>query len=923
MGNADRPKKESPTGGHQSSSKKDKTRDHNTMIRTEKSRKLSDILPAIPSCVPGLKKESANSLCGPCPKCKEGEDRFYYKKDTRRFACRHCHPEQGDIIEFHRWLKGCDFNELYAMYFPDETSERHAAGIGYLVNERKIPRAIVHQAIKSGQIWQQTYDSGPAVACRYTDLEGNNHDKRTIQYLPVDGSDKKFKRGSKASEDFFIIGPNGNRLDPEKPVFVVESVVNALSVACVMPDHNCIALGGAGITKKVKGLKDKGCQQVIAFFDNDNPGRKAAIAVSRIIPETKVVQWPAEYPKGYDVNDLLKAGKTEVIRQLIDAAAPIPKDDIPPEDPKEEKKPKESMTDQMVNLIPAKRLFCDLMGDAYVSIESNGHIETLPLKSRVFREYLSDLAQNRFGRTPTSQALQDTINNLCGKSRAGGTVLPVFVRIGELGGKIYLDLGDPHWKAVEVDAEGWRIISDVPVRFRRPPGLMEISKPESGGSVDLLLDVINVKTGWSFRRLVGYLLAALWPRGPYPILEIQGEQGSAKSSTARFCRQLIDPNIADLRSIPRCEQDLVLAARNGLVIAIDNISNVKDWLSDALCRIATGAGFSTRALYSDLDEILVRYEKPVLLTGIGGFSNRADLKDRIIAVELSAIPPSQRRTESELRREFEAIRGKVLGALLTALSSGIRYQNDIHLTERPRMADAAERWCACERGGSLPWAEGGILEAFLESRNSMIQDYITGDPVANGISQLISDGGDWSGTAGDLIEALESRGLKSGKFWPETPRAMSGHIRRAASFLRESGIEIDFKRVGQERSRKFFITRIESSCKSPAISSISPSVDGFERNNDDLMGDRKESLSHSLPSVEGALPSAGPPPSPGEQNKKNGSYRPRQAADNGIPSMMESKQNQDDKNFTDGMADMDGKKPSLSFDESENDTEIF
>lgn len=922
MGNADRPKKESPTGGNQSSSKKDKTHDHNTMIKSEKSRKLSDILPDIPSCVPGLTKESSKSLKGPCPKCG-GTDRFFYKTDTKRFACRECHQDQGDIIEFHCWMENRDFQELYAKYFPDETSERHAAVIGYLVNQRKIYHATVHQAIKDGKIWQQDYLGKTAVACLYTDLDGKDHGKRTIQYLPVDGSEKKFRKASKAGQDFFIIGPYGSRLDPEKWVILVEAVVNALSLAGVIPDHNCIALGGSTFTRKIKALKDKGCQQVIAFFDNDDAGRKAAQAVSRIIPETRVVQWPAEYPKGHDVNDLLKAGKIDVIRQLIDAAALIPKDDIPPEDPKEEKKPKESMTDQMVSLIPADSLFHDPMGDGYVTIKINRQRETILLKSKRFRDYLAHQAHKRFGKTPTSQALGDAINTLSGKALFEGPQYPVFVRIGEKDGKIYLDLGDDEHTVIEIDSDGWQVVSDAPVLFRRPAGMMSLPRPEPGGSVDLLREVINVKTDAAFRLLIGWLLSSLFPRGPYVILELSGEQGSAKSSTALRLRQLIDDNLANLRALPRCEQDLVLAATNGLVIAIDNVSKLMDWLSDALCRVATGGGFSARELYSDRNEVIFRVEKPVLITGISGGSQRSDLKDRIIAVELSAIPPSKRRTESELRATFEAVRPKVLGALLTALSSGIRYQNDIHLTERPRMADAAERWCACERGGSLPWAEGGILEAFLESRNSMIQDYITGDPVANGISQLINDVGDWSGTAGELMEALESRGLKSGKFWPETPRAMSGRIRRAASFLRESGIDIDFQRTGQGRARTVFITRIESSRKIPSVPSVPSSEDRFKRNIDRLMDGRKESLSHSLPSAEGDLPSAGGPPSPGEQSKKNSSYRPRPSVNCGLPSMMENKQNQDDKNFTDGMDGMDGKKSSLSFDESENDTEIF
>jgi hypothetical protein len=48
-------------------------------------------------------------------------------------------------------------------------------------------------------------------------------------------------------------------------------------------------------------------------------------------------------------------------------------------------------------------------------------------------------------------------------------------------------------------------------------------------------------------------------RGPYPVLALMGEQGSAKSSFATILRSLVDPNTAALRSFPREDRDLLNA----------------------------------------------------------------------------------------------------------------------------------------------------------------------------------------------------------------------------------------------------------------------------------------------------------------------------------------------------------------------------
>ena len=146
-----------------------------------------------------------------------------------------------------------------------------------------------------------------------------------------------------------------------------------------------------------------------------------------------------------------------------------------------------------------------------------------------------------------------------------------------------------------------------------------------------------------------------------PVLVVQGEQGSAKSTLCRLTRSLIDPNRAPLRSAPRSEQDLLIAATNGSMIVLENVSWISGWLSDAICRISTGAALGTRRLYTDGGETLFSARRPIMVNGITSLVTRSDLLDRSITIHLEPISPSIRRTERELLAEFEIVRPRIVG----------------------------------------------------------------------------------------------------------------------------------------------------------------------------------------------------------------------------------------------------------------------
>jgi hypothetical protein len=217
---------------------------------------------------------------------------------------------------------------------------------------------------------------------------------------------------------------------------------------------------------------------------------------------------------------------------------------------------------------------------------------------------------------PNSDALQSALNIIEAKAHFDSPERIVYVRVGGLNGRIYLDLADESWRAVEIDATGWRVIDEPPVRFRRASGMQALPMPLPGGSVELLRSYLNVKTDADFVLVVAWVLACLRDRGPYPVMVLSGEQGSAKSTFCAILRALLDANTAPLRALPREDRDLFIAASNGHLLCFDNVSGLSAWISDTLCRLATGGGFAIRQLYTDQDEILFDATRPMILNGI-------------------------------------------------------------------------------------------------------------------------------------------------------------------------------------------------------------------------------------------------------------------------------------------------------------------
>ena len=355
---------------------------------------------------------------------------------------------------------------------------------------------------------------------------------------------------------------------------------------------------------------------------------------------------------------------------------------------------------------------------------------------------------------------------------------------------------------------------ESPIRFRRAHGMLSLPLPVGGGSFDELQRFVNLESKKDFHLVAGGAIGALHPQGPYPLLILHGEQGSAKSTATRVLRALIDPNLAPLRSEPREPRDLMIAAKNGWVVAFDNISRLDPWLSDVLCRLSTGGGFSTRTLYTDDEETIFQAKRPTIINGIEELATRGDLLDRAIVLYLPVIKDQDRRDERSFNHQFEAARPRLLGALLDAVSGAIRNLDSVDLENPPRMADFA-RWVSSAEA-QLGWDRSTFIKAYCENRQRS-NELPLENPIAEAIGRMTLP---WSSTATELLHHLESivdDRTRNSKAWPSAGRTLSNALRRLAPNLRRAGVSVDFKHSG-----KRLITLSESGCKPTSEPSIPP-----------------------------------------------------------------------------------------------------
>ena len=448
----------------------------------------------------------------------------------------------------------------------------------------------------------------------------------------------------------------------------------------------------------------------------------------------------------------------------------------------------ETVADKLIALARSQCQFLhDAQREPYAVFDAAGARQVYGVLSGGFSDYLSHTYYAEHDRAPTESSLKVALATLRGQAQFEGEVCEVFTRIAKTEAGYWLDLCNDAWQCVQITATGWTVVTGAGAPlFTRSASMRPLPVPERGGTLDALWPLVNVPVADRPLVLAG-MRECLRADTPHVVLELVGEQGSAKSSTQRALRRLIDPNQADLRAAPKSVEDVWIAARNSHMVSLENLSHLHPQYQDALCVLATGGGYSARTLYTNAEETIIELRKPIVLNGISVIVTAQDLLDRCLHIYLPTI--QSREMAGNMEERFEASQPALLGALLDLFVSALSTLPSVTIApeNRPRMADFAAL------GEAVFRVQGEPAGAFLSRYNAMRKDgvlrTIDASPVGAALTTYLAEvAGGFNGTLSELLDRLE-RYRPQGEAWPRSAKGLGDALRRLAPALRLIGFE--------------------------------------------------------------------------------------------------------------------------------------
>lgn len=420
------------------------------------------------------------------------------------------------------------------------------------------------------------------------------------------------------------------------------------------------------------------------------------------------------------------------------------------------------------------------------AVEKTGANVAIRLDGSTMKSTLASLYFDEHASVAGSAALEDALAVLRGQAMKTEP-RKLAIRYGRDGDKIVVDLGRVDGKAVEIDAAGWSVVDRSPILFERTQLVGELPDPVEGGTVEDLRGLLNIGDD-DFDVLVGWMVAAMIPDIPHPILFLSGGHGTGKTTTAKMIVNTFDKSDAPVRTQPRDVETYALSVAGSYSTVFENVSKIPEWQSDAMCRTVTGDAFTRRKLYSDRELSVVSFRRVLAITTIEAGSLRGDLADRLVLVELATIDDKSRRDEGEIDPRFAEIAPRLLGAFCGLLSKTLAARPHVRLERRPRMADFARVLAAVDavRGSQS-------LATYLGQRERLAAEVVDGDPVGSVVAEWLEA---TSGTVHtlnmkELRRALVAHDSECADRLPRTDKGLGGVLRRLAPALRLHGVEVN------------------------------------------------------------------------------------------------------------------------------------
>jgi hypothetical protein len=466
-------------------------------------------------------------------------------------------------------------------------------------------------------------------------------------------------------------------------------------------------------------------------------------------------------------------------------------------------------------------LFVDQYNVPYANIKINEHIEVLSLNGKRFKNLLSRICYNHTKKI-SCEKIESITTILKADAEITGNIKHLDLRVGKIDDyTFFYDLTNSKWSVIKITPSGWSIIdNDVPLMFKRYSQQPQVNPSllYNTDIFDKFMDLVNVQDEDTKLLLKCYIISLFIPNIAKPILIIHGEQGSAKTTLQELIKILVDPSIVKTLAFPRNINELIQQLSHNYITYFDNISIIKEWISDVLCRAVKGSGFSKRQLYTDDDDIIFYFRRCIGLNGINIGATKPDLLDRSIIVLLERISKEKRKKDEEIWKKFNEIKSELLGYILDIIVKFLNFKKQQGSISLPngfnRMADWEE--CAEIISRCMGYREGEFLSVYQKNINIQVDEAIAASPLSMAIVELIDNKEEWIGTATDL--SLELTEIAETKLkiniqrilsWPKSPNQLSRRLNEIKTNLREKGIEIT-KEKDKKGNRKIKICKVSS-----------------------------------------------------------------------------------------------------------------
>jgi len=553
-------------------------------------------------------------------------------------------------------------------------------------------------------------------------------------------------------------------------------------------------------------------REVVIIPDNDPQGKahaeKVAKSLSNCATSIKILDLPGIPEKG-DVSDWLEKGGTkEGLLSLVQQTTTYEPENIPGVNEECTEADKSTLNDsdskaaKLINVAinaPHLDFFLDETNELWVTIERRGHKECYAIFSENFKNECRRLYMAYHNSVIGNDSLQIALDNIKAVLQ-GKDDLPsktTHLRVGCREDSIYYDLANSEWEVISIDREGWRIINESPLLFKRFPHMKKQVSPVQAdkNTVKQILDFVNIESE-NLRLLVEVWTVALFlSEIAHPVLVLYGSQGSGKTFFAKLIKNLCDPSVCGILSLGNDNNEIIQSLSHHYFNPFDNLSGLSKEVSDLLCRAVTGEGFSKRKLYTDDEDVIYTYKRPISLNGINNIVTKPDLLDRSILIECQRISPDKMQRESRILSEFEKRKPAILGGIFTIISEVLKlYPSFTFNEDLPRMADF---YCygyviaeVLKIGGEK------FKAAYNENIASQDREVINGDFLGTALMDFMEKQEEWEGTASELLTGLgeiaeASKIDKRFSGWPKTPQYLSKSLNILKVNFEKVGITID------------------------------------------------------------------------------------------------------------------------------------